>query len=166
MIVDQQKAHERILFERISSMLGSGTAAPQRSLFPHTLQLSTVDGEILREIAGELLNLGFEINELGGGSFVINSVPADLPVNEIEEFIDGLLEDIKKNRSDLGTERRAKLARILACNIAVKAGKSLKIEEMQSIIDELFNCKVPDVAPDGSRILKVLTSNEIEKILR
>jgi DNA mismatch repair protein MutL len=166
LIVDQQKAHERILFERINSMLQSGTTAPQRSLFPHTLELSPMDSEILRDLSGDLIDLGFEINELGGGAFVINSVPSDLPVKEIEEFIDGLLEDVKKNRSDLGTERKAKLAGILAGNIAVKAGKSLKTEEMQTIIDELFSCKVPEIAPDGSRILRILTSSEIDKILR
>jgi DNA mismatch repair protein MutL len=166
MIVDQQKAHERILFEKISTMMSSGTPAPQRSLFPHTMQLSAVDGEILREVNEDLVSLGFEINELGGGSFVINAVPPDLPLKEIEAFIEGILEDIKKNRSDLGTERRSKLARIVAGNMAMKAGKPMQPEEMQALIDELFSCQVPDIAPDGSKILKILSSGEIEKILR
>ncbi|NVO18279.1 MAG: DNA mismatch repair endonuclease MutL [Bacteroidetes bacterium] len=166
MLVDQQKAHERILYERIGAMLGSEASAPQRSLFPHTIKLSAIDAEILREINEDLLTLGFDINELGGGSFVINSLPADLPIDKVSDLIDSLLEDFKNNRTELGSERKAKVARLLAHNIAVKVGKLLQNEEMQAIIDELFSCQVPDIAPDGSRILRILTSAEIEKLLR
>ncbi len=165
LIVDQQKAHERILFERINTMMESEQGLQQRSLFPQNIHLSPVDCEIIREIASDLINLGFEISELGGGTFIVNATPASLPVSETGSFIEGLLEDYKKDKSDLGTDRKTRLAKILARNMAVRAGKSLQPEEMQTIIDELFGCKVPEVAPDGSRILKILVSSEIEKIL-
>ncbi len=166
LVVDQQKAHERILFERISAMMLGESGTQQRSLFPHTIHLSPVDCVIMNELTNDLDYLGFEIADLGGGSFSVNAAPSDLPMDELQGFIEGLLEDFKKEKSNMGSERNIKLSMILARNMAVKAGKSLQPEEMQSIIDELFSCKVPQLAPDGSPVLKILNAADLEKILR
>ncbi len=166
MIVDQQKAYERIIFERISSNAEGQAITRQRVLFPQSIQLSAVDAAILTEITEDLDSLGFEISSMGGGTFVINTLPSNMPSHEIIDFIDGLLEDFKKNRSDSADDQRIKLARIIAGNMAVKAGKTLKPEEMQQLIDELFACQVPDVAPDGSKVLKIIQVHEIDKLIR
>ena len=165
LIVDQQKAYERIIFERISSNTEGQVVTRQRVLFPQTIQLSAVDAEIMNEITEDLDNLGFEISALGSGTYVINAVPSNLPSGEIIDFIDGLLEDFKKNRTESTDNQRIKLARIIAGNFAVKTGKSLKVEEMQQLIDELFACQVPDVSPDGSRVLKIIQVQEIDKLI-
>ncbi|MBK7027938.1 MAG: DNA mismatch repair endonuclease MutL [Bacteroidales bacterium] len=165
LIVDQQRAHERILFEQISTMLEKEPGTQQLNLFPITIQLSMVDSDILIEIKNDLCKLGFDINELGGGSFVVNSIPASLPIKAIEEFIGEILEDYKKNKVEPGSAGRVKFAGILAKTIAVKSGKVLQTEEMQSLIDQLFACKVPDMAPDGKQILRILNQIEIEKLL-
>jgi DNA mismatch repair protein MutL len=166
MIVDQQKAHERIIFERIRKLLNHGILGEQqRNLFPHAMQFSPVDSEIMKELSGNLQDFGLEIDDLGGGTFILNAWPVSLPIGEVEVFIDHILEDYKKNRSELGTDIRSKLAIILAKNIAVRPGKPLKPEEMQSIIDELFSCEIPELAPDGSRTVRILTSNELEKLI-
>ncbi|MEI6061682.1 MAG: DNA mismatch repair endonuclease MutL [Bacteroidota bacterium] len=165
MIVDQQKAYERIIFERISSAAEGQPVTRQRVLFPKNIHLSAVDADIITEISGDLDSLGFEISYMGAGSFVINSVPSNMPSNEIEDFIDRLLEDFKKNRTDSAEDQRIKLARIIAGNLAVKSGKILKPEEMQQLIDELFGCQVPDVAPDGSKVLKIIPASEIDKLI-
>jgi DNA mismatch repair protein MutL len=102
---------------------------------------------------------------MGGGTFVINTVPSNMPSNEIEDFIDGLLEDFKKDRNNSTDDQRIKLARIIAGNMAVKSAKILKIEEMQQLIDELFICQLPDVAPDGSKVLKIIQVQEIDKLI-
>lgn len=164
LIVDQQKAFERIIFERINSSTEVQVSS-QRLLFPQSIQLAAVDAAILTEISADMDSLGFEISEMGGGTFVINSVPVNMPSNEIEDFIDVLLEDFKKNRTDTAEDQRIKLARIIAGNMAVKSGKILKPEEMQQLIDELFACHVPDVAPDGSKVLKIIQVHEIEKLI-
>ena len=166
LIVDQQKAYERIIFERISSDAEGQAVARQRVLFPQTLQLSTIDTEVINEIINDLDSLGFEISSMGGGTFVINTVPSKMPSNEIIDFIDGLLEDYKKDRADSAGDQRIKLARIVAGNMAVKSEKTLKVEEMQQLIDELFACQVPDVAPDGSKVLKIIQAHEIDKLIR
>jgi DNA mismatch repair protein MutL len=165
LIVDQQKAYERIIFERISANAEGQAITRQRVLFPQSIQLSTVDSEIMAEITGDLDSLGFEISSMGGGTFVINTLPSNMPSGEIIDFIDGLLEDFKKNRADSTDGLRIKLARIIAGNMAVKAVKNLKAEEMQQLIDELFACQVPDVAPDGSKVLKIIQVQEIDKLI-
>jgi DNA mismatch repair protein MutL len=165
LIVDQQKAYERIIFERISSNVHGQNGSGQRLLFPQSIQLSAVDAEILEEIIDDLDCLGFEISAMGGGTFVINSVPPNMPSTETVDFIDGLLEDFKKNRTDTSEDQKIKLARIIAGNIAVKTGKIAKVEEMQLLIDELFSCQIPEIALDGSKILKIIQSGEIEKLI-
>jgi DNA mismatch repair protein MutL len=165
LIVDQQKANERIIFERISSYADSQSSVRQRVLFPQTIQLSAVDAEIISEIMNDLDSLGFEISSMGSGSFVINTVPQMMPSDEILDFIDSLLEDYKKERSGSTDDKRIKLARIIAGNMAVKTAKTLKPEEMQQLIDELFACRVPDIAPDGSRVLKIIQVQEIDKLI-
>ncbi len=166
LIVDQQKANERIIFERISANAGGQAITRQRVLFPQSIQLSAVDSVVLNEIIEDLDGLGFEISDMGAGAFVINTVPSKMPADEIIDFIDGLLEDYKKNRSDSADDQRIKLARIIAGNMAVKAGKTMKPEEMQLLIDELFACQVPDVAPDGSKVLRIIPASEIDKLIR
>ena len=166
LIVDQQKAYERIIFERISSNAEGQTIARQRVLFPQNIQLSAIDAEVITEITDDLDSLGFEISSMGGGTFVINTVPSNMPSNEIIDFIDSLLEDYKKDRTNSADDQRIKLARIIAGNMAVKTERTLKVEEMQQLIDELFACQVPEVAPDGSKILKIIQVQEIDKLIR
>lgn len=165
LIVDQQKAYERIIFEKISSNAEGHAITRQRVLFPQSIQLSAVDAEILAEITDDLDSLGFEISVMGAGTFVINTVPSNMPSNEIVDFIDGLLEDFKKDRNNSADDQRIKLARIIAGNMAVKTTNTLKVEEMQQLIDELFTCQVPDVAPDGSKVLKIIQVHEIDKLI-
>jgi len=143
LIVDQQKAYERIIFERISSNAEGQAISRQRLLFPQSIQLSAVDSQILSEIIDDLDSLGFEI----------------------VDFIDSLLEDFKKYRTSTTDDQRIKLARIIAGSMALKTEKGLKVEEMQQLIDELFACQVPDFAPDGSKVLKIIQINEIEKFI-
>lgn len=166
LIIDQQKAYERIIFERISANAGSQVITKQRMLFPQTIHLSSLDGEILNEISEDLDSLGFEISDMGSGTFVVNTVPSKMPTNEIEDFIDGILEDFKKNRMDSADDQRIKLARMIAGNLALRTLKTLKPEEMQQLIDELFACQVPDIAPDGSKVLKIIQVSEIDKLIR
>ena len=165
LIVDQQKANERIIFEKISSNAEGQAITRQRVLFPQYIQLSAVDSEVITELTPDLDSLGFEISAMGRGTFVINTVPSNMPAGEIMDFIDGLLEDYKKDRADSSDDQRIKLARIIAGNMAVKTAQSLKVEEMQQLIDELFSCQVPDIAPDGSRVLRIIQVNEIDKLI-
>jgi len=166
LIVDQQKAYERILFERISSNTEGQAVTKQRMLFPQSIQLSAIDSEVMAEIIVDLDSLGFEISPMGSGTFVLNTIPSTMLSVEIIDFIDGVLEDFKKERANSTDAQRIKLARIVAGNVAIKTEKTLKVEEMQQLIDELFACQVPETAPDGSKVFRIIPTNEIDKLLR
>ena len=166
LIIDQQKAQERIMYEKIYSMLENESVVQQHKLFPLSFQLSPIDSDILSEIRPELRLLGFELDELGRGVFVCNAVPANLPVTETRDIIDGLLEDFKNNKTNPGSDRRSRMAKVISGRIALKAGKALLAEEMKLLVEELFSCSVPDIAPDGRSIFKILSGQEIEKLIR
>jgi len=166
LLVDTQKAHQRILFEKINSENTNQPSTRQKVLFPQILNLSPVDSSILVEINDDLYELGFEISDMGNGAFAVIALPFSMNIADTEAFVEGLLEDYKKSKTDSNTERRIKLARIIAGNLAIKPGKILKQEEMQQIIDELFACSIPDMAPDGSKIMKIIPVTDIEKLIR
>lgn len=166
LLVDIFKAHQRILFEKLMNENSKESPTRQKVLFPQMLHLSPLDSSILIEIDEDLYNLGFEISNMGNGSFAIIALPVAINSADTESFIEGLLEDYKKSKIDTHTDKRMKLMRIIAGNLAIKPGKILKYEEMQQIIDELFACSIPDLAPDGSKIMKIIPVNEIEKLIR
>jgi DNA mismatch repair protein MutL len=166
LLVDQQKAMERILFERITDSKEELLNSRQRLLFPQSFQFSPVDTAILLAILPDLESLGFEISDMGNGVFAVNTTPAEISSGNVKEFIDSMLEDFKKSRLDSREEQRIKLARIITGRLAVRRLKTLRPEEMQQIIDELFACQIPEIAPDGSRILKIIELQELEKFLK
>ncbi len=166
MIVDQQKAQERILFERMKNKTEAGPGAIQRKLIPQTFQLSAMDALILQELHDELESLGFELADLGNGTFAVNSAPSWLQDADSARLIEGLLEDFKKEKTNSVAENRLKLSRIMARTASVRTGKQLQPEELQLIIDELFACEMPEIAPDGSKILTILSAGELEKLIR
>ncbi|NSL89508.1 DNA mismatch repair endonuclease MutL [Chitinophaga sp. Mgbs1] len=147
-LIDQQAAHERILYERYLRALQETPMATQQSLFPQTLQLPPADALIIAEMLPELQALGYELEPFGNHTFVVRGVPADIQAGNDQATIEGLLEQFK-HFSDLKVNRREQLIRSMARNNAIPAGKVLSSREMQNIIDELFACSMPNVAPGG-----------------
>lgn len=166
LVVDISKAHQRIVFEKMLNDVSSNAITKQKVLFPQIINLSPVDSSILQELNQDLSDLGFEISDLGNGSFAVIALPFSMNYANTESFIECLLEDYKKAKVDTTTEKNMKLIRIIAGNLTMKPGKILKTEEMQSIIDELFACTIPDLAPDGSKIMKIIPISEIERLIR
>ena len=142
MVIDQQGAHERILYERILEGFEKHKSATQQELFPKTIELNTPDFELVKELQSEILAMGFDISEFGKNTFVIHGVPADTSSYDSVKLLEGLLENYKQNLLELKSDKRENLARSMARNTAIKSGKSLTQEEMQNIIDEfdeIFN---------------------------
>lgn len=166
MVIDQQKAIERIEYEKLMIAVHHGHGDKQRCLFPQTVHLSPGDAMILEELLEELDSLGFEISSLGNGSFVLNSIPVSSQPVPPEGLLESLLENYKNNKPILSSGRQPAVAALVARNIALKFNRALKAQEMQSIVDELFACQAPEVAADGSRIVKMLPIQEIEKLLQ
>lgn len=160
-LVDQSRAHQRVLFERYLDALHKTPAASQQTLFPKTIELHPSDAELLREIQEDLKSLGFDIQNFGQNSFVIHSVPLDLIHEEEQQMIDGLLEQYKQQSKVEKIERRDLMARSLALQMAIKSGKSLDTKEMTVLIDELFACEQPNYTPIGEKTFITFTLEEL-----
>jgi DNA mismatch repair protein MutL len=150
MLVHQQLAHERILYERLSEALNGKNIATQQSLFPTTLNLATTDAAMLSELLPELNSFGYLIEPFGKDSFIIQGTPADILQGNEKNSIELLLEQFKHFSSDIKFSRREKILRCMARQQAIKAGRELQRQEMQTLTEELFQCKTPNVTPNGS----------------
>jgi DNA mismatch repair protein MutL len=149
-LVHQQLAHERIIYEKLLAASLGKPVPHQRSLFPQTLQLSTQDAVLLEELIGDLLQLGYLVEPFGKDSFVIQGTPADIDQGNEKPVIENLLEQFKHFSSDLKFSKREKLIRSLAQQQAVKPGVVLGGEEMMVLVKDLFDCSQPATNANGS----------------
>jgi DNA mismatch repair protein MutL len=161
-IIDQHRAHERILYEKFSNHQGAGSAS-QQLLFPLTVEFSTTDATLLNELHDELLSLGIDLSPFGKSTFVIQGIPAGTQVESMKDFLESFLESYRWNSSGNKLSKTENLARSMARNLAVRAGKILSGEEMRTIIDELFACSMPYATPAGKTIIITLNAEELEK---
>jgi DNA mismatch repair protein MutL len=166
LVIEQQRAHEKILFERYLSMLETQCGASQQQLFPEQIDFSPADSEIINEIKNELYFLGIDLNKFGKNTFVVNGIPADACGQNITDLLEKILESYKSGLFDVNLNKKINLARSMAVNMAVKAGKKLETEEMLRMIDELFACKLPNISLDGKPALKIFSIEEIEKTFK
>lgn len=163
LLIDQQAAHERILFEKYLRMLNERTASAQQQLFPRTVTLSPTDAALLKELLGEINKLGFDLQEFGVNTFVINGVPSETAGKYDEtELVEQLLEQFKSN-VDLKLDTQENIARSLARSACLKRGQVLSEEEMQALIDQLFACEVPFKSPSGRNCFLTFELDELEK---
>lgn len=150
LLINQQAAHERVLYERFTVTARGKTIASQKSLFPATLQLSSQDAEMLSDLTGDLNQLGYLIEPFGNNAFVIQGTPADVEQGNEKAAIENLLEQYKHFTSDVKFSKREKLIRSLAWQQSVKPGKVLTNKEMENLVTDLFNCSQPNVTPNGN----------------
>ncbi len=163
LIVDIHNAHLRILYERFLNQLEENRMATQKELFPHQMSFSAEDAEILKDIRKDLVLIGFSIKDLGKNTFVIDGTPADCTDQDINQLLEGIIENYKNNLQDLNIERKIKIARALASNLALKQQKPMQVEEMELLIEKLFSCSIPEKTPDGRATIFILPFNELEK---
>lgn len=162
MLVDQQAAHERILYERFLVQLEQNKGLSQQSLFPQTVTLNTTDFALANELLPDFHALGFQIRAFGKNTLVIEGVPADIPENnDLAAMLEELIEGFKNNHTILKLDKRDNLARTLAKNSAIKAGTTLETEEMNDLIDQLFACQMPNTSINGKQIIVKITLEEL-----
>lgn len=162
MVIDQQCAHERILYEQFLQHLADNQGTSQQSLFPQTIELNSADGALMEEMLEDVQALGFQLRSLGGNTYVVDGIPADLGsnVNEVH-VIEKLLEDFKNNKDELRLSKREQLARSLARSAAIKYGTPLDADSMAELIDRLFACEAPNISLQGSPIIVTITLQEL-----
>ena len=163
LLIDQQAAHERILYEQYLKILNEQVSSTQNRLFPSTISLAPAEAAMLNDILEEVNRLGFDIQEFGGNSFLIHGVPSELSENINEsKLVETLLEQYKNNL-DLKLNVRENIARSMAKSAAIKRGQSLTLPEMQSLIDRLFACELPYKSPSGRNCFITFELDELEK---
>ena len=148
-LVHQQLAHERVLYEKYQKAT-TQPHATQKSLFPVVLELSVADAVLLEDIIEDLAIIGYEIEPFGQNSFIIQGIPADVISGNEKNAIELLLEQFKHFSGDIKFSKREKLIRCMARQSAIKAGQSLSQKEMHGLIESLFNCGTPNTTATGA----------------
>lgn len=159
MIIHQQRAHERILYEYYLKMQHN-EGPSQQLLFPKTIELAPSDIEIVKTISDELLNMGFRFDYLNKNSIVVLGTPTDVEMDNLDKVIEELVEQFKNESS---IEKHDNLSRSLAKSMSIQSGRKLNQEEMRSIIDNLFACQIPNTTAKGKPTLITLTLEELVK---
>ena len=162
MIIDQQGAHERILFEKFTEDLKYKSAATQQSLFPKTITFPAADFALIMEVEQEIKGLGFRFEVFGKNTVLVNGVPANLKFASEKQLFEGLIDQFKHNQSELSLPLQENLARALAKRASVKAGQRLEREEMQELLTGLFSCKTPNYSPEGRPTFYIFELSKLE----
>jgi DNA mismatch repair protein MutL len=165
MVIDQQRAHQRILYEYYLKRIKESPQNSQQMLFPQNLRLSPGDAEIIRGLKDELKKLGYMLEPLGKNGFVINGIPADLEESNSVAVLERIIENHKKHLKDLNYDKSVNLARSMAVNLAIKPGTKLREEEMAELFDSLFACEAPETGIDGKRVLAIIPLSDIERYI-
>ncbi len=161
MIIDQQLAHERVLFEKFLLQLKNASGNSQQSLFPQTVSFHGSDFALVMEMEKEIFSLGFRFEVFGKNTLLVSGIPADVRGGE-KELFEGLIDQFKKNQSTLQLPLRDNLANAMAKRAAIKSGQPLDAREMESIIGGLFACTNPNFSPDGKPTFFIFDASKIE----
>ncbi len=166
MIIDQRRAHERILFEEFMTILRASKSLSQQSLFPEKLNFSEEDAILLREIKQDLEVFGFAIQEEADNCFVVKGTPSILKNVNLPELIDSILKAFKTGEVDAPHQAREQMAIVMARNACVKPGQRLLQAEMASLIKRLFLTSEPSYTPLGKTVFTIMNNDELDKRFR
>ncbi len=164
LLLHQQNAHERILYERFLYALEGKAIATQQSLFPVTIELAAADAVLLKELLPDLHLLGYLLEPFGNNTFVIQGTPADVAQGNEKNAIEKMLEQYKHFSNDIKFSKREKIIRSLALQQAVKAGTSLTQKEMHALTEDLFACKTPNSTPNGKPTYMSFKKDDLDKM--
>ena len=163
MIVDQHAAHERILYEQVSERFNRSESKSQQLLFPHTIQLTVADSALVKQLIPLLDKLGFSLKLFGNTTVILDGVPIDIKPGEEGKILQDILDLYKDDEQNLKIEPRERLAKSYACKAAIKSGDSLNLNEMRSLIRQLFDSKVSLVCPHGRPVIIKLSLSELDR---
>lgn len=162
-VIDQQNAHERILYEKFVSVFEKEQAVAQQQLIPQKIELSSDDAAIMLEHADDFSKAGFEITGFGNSTVLVNAIPAGVDNSDITAIIEKMIESIKQAPGAKGQQNYLAVARSMAAAMATSRGKRLHNEEIRNLIEQLFACQIPDLTPDGRPVMTVLSFEELNR---
>ncbi|HET6243379.1 MAG: DNA mismatch repair endonuclease MutL [Bacteroidetes bacterium] len=165
-IINQQRAHERVLFEHFYNSIDQSKGYSQQVLFPISFEFPVKDAQLIIELLPDIQSIGFDIQEFGNNTFIINGIPSGVIESEARDIIEGALEHYKINVSELKLDKKDSLCRAMSKRIAIKTGRNLSEDEMRNLVDELFACHKPYSSPDGKPTVITLPLDELEQKFR
>lgn len=163
-LIDQQLAHERIWFERLSNK--EQQVASQQLLFPINCTFSPTDADLMTELLPELKSRGFELSSLGKNTFVVTATPCGIREEDLQQIMEQMLTEYKGSMLQKFADRDLNLCKTLARQMAVKNGTPLQQAEMEQIIADLFCCHAPEVSPSGKRTMMILREKDLEEMMK
>lgn len=164
MIINQHRAHVRILYEAYLRQLSEHKVHSQKVLFPEMVQFSVSDSVILEHILPEMTEMGFQLDNLGGGSYAVNGVPAGIEGLNAVTLITDMVAAAIESGTHVKEEIDHVLALSLARNAAIPQGQVLSNSEMESIVNELFACSNVNYTPSGTPIIAIMQQHDIEHL--
>jgi len=163
LIIDQQRAHYRILYEELLKNITAQPALSQQLLFPLKLQLAANEIRVFKNLEESLINAGFSISEIGDDYVKINGIPNRLPESETSILLDQLLSDFENDFPDSGFDQTDRLAKSLAKSMAIKNGSLLQKEEQTELVNLLFSCKEPMLTPSNRLVFVKQSAADFDK---
>ena len=163
MLVDQHRAHMTVLFAEIEQQMQSGHAVQQQLLFPETLELSADDMLLMRQLQDQLLDLGFELEQLSSRAYAVNSVPALLGNEAPQRCLNDILVAVRETGISAKKEWNRQIALTMARDTAVAYGKTLLEQDMSDLLKRLLALPVYTKTPDGKTVMTILSETELEK---
>lgn len=164
MLIDQHRAHIRVLFDRYISQIRQKQGVSQGVLFPEIIRLPASEVAVLESLLDDLAAVGFDLSSLGGGSYAINGIPSGIEGLNPVDLIRNMVRTAMENGNDVKEEIQTILSLTLARAAAIAYGQVLNNDEMSNLVDNLFACLSPNYAPDGRIVLATIKEEDIEKL--
>jgi len=162
-LIDQNRAHRRIIFERALQATEEAVPSTQQLLFPVTISLSASDYILLKDLHQAILDLGFDVSLLSGNTALLNGVPADINAGDEQKLLENILQYYQELGSRLRMTERERLAMAFAYRTAIPKGRKLNPAEMESLVDQLFSCDQPFMDPMMKPTVVFMTLDELTK---
>ena len=166
MIIDQQRAHVRVLYDRYLSQIENRKGTSQGMLFPDIVQFPVSEIPVLESIMEDLSYLGFELTDLGGGSYAINGIPSGIEGLDPVDLVQNMVHNAIEKGCRIKSEVQGMLALSLAKAASIVPGQVLSNEEMSQLVDELLTSTSPNYTPDGKTVLAMMGEDELEKLFK
>ncbi|WP_046744225.1 DNA mismatch repair endonuclease MutL [Kordia zhangzhouensis] len=162
-VIDQHRAHQRVLYEQLLRNITVSDAVSQQLLFPVTLTFSTSEIALLTEVKESLENIGFMFSNIGDDSIELSGIPSNISESELQIIIEQMLNDFQGEIPDAGFSQTDVLVKSLAKSMAIRTGKKLEIAEQEALVNNLFACKEPTISPFQKTIFITLSVDDLDK---
>jgi DNA mismatch repair protein MutL len=166
LMIDQQLAHERILFERFLNQLALNSGTSQQMMFPVTIDFPAKISEIIHEILPDLSALGFGVENFGQNTWAFSGLPPGLSESKVQELLEEMVREFQDSRQQVKFSKQNSLAQSMAKNMSIKGGKSLSDDEMGNLVNDLFACETPLYTPTGKPVIVNFDAETIDKLFK